>query len=329
MPLKPSLRKLYILCFFCGTCFLSGVYFWRVRNSGKPTFLKVEGIPSPPFFEEDALAQVGEEFVSAADLEFESALLAKNVGLDYASFQKKEAESDLKNKVLSAVIERRLLYKQVLKDSAFRADLSERRASCLKIWEHGKAANSFSAADNERLKMRICEQSLIEQYCRERVFNRAQLREDEIGQYYHSHLEEFKVAEHIKVRQIVVPTESDARWIRSRLSGKNFSQMAKDYSIGPEAEHGGVLAPFGPGDLPQVFESAFSLPLGEPSGIIKSTYGFHIFIVDERSGPKVRPLKDVRDHIANKLLQEKRSELYREWADSAIRSTHVRIIRSF
>ena len=104
--------------------------------------------------------------------------------------------------------------------------------------------------------------------------------------------------------------------------------MAQTYSISPDGRKGGQLGPYAKGDLPQVFESAFFQPVGQISEIFKSTYGFHIFIVDEKNGPRKLSFEESKQDIEGTLLKEKQSLAFKDWVEFAIRSVQVRIIRS-
>lgn len=65
--------------------------------------------------------------------------------------------------------------------------------------------------------------------------------------------------------------------------GKNFAAMAKKYSQDGSAQYGGDLGYFPRGTMvPQFEEVAFSLPVGEVSGIVRTQFGLHIIKVEDR-----------------------------------------------
>jgi len=78
---------------------------------------------------------------------------------------------------------------------------------------------------------------------------------------------------------ILVATREEAEAILSELkSGKDFSELAKAKSIGPNAKKGGDLGYFAEGDFQAEFEKTIkSLKNGEISGIVKTSMGYHIF----------------------------------------------------
>lgn len=82
----------------------------------------------------------------------------------------------------------------------------------------------------------------------------------------------------MRARYILVKTETAARDIRQRLDGgEDFGALAQQFSIAPNAQDGGDLGFFGPGELlPQFEESVVQLNVGDYSGILEISMGYVI-----------------------------------------------------
>lgn len=82
----------------------------------------------------------------------------------------------------------------------------------------------------------------------------------------------------MRARYILVKTETAARDIRQRLEvGEDFAALARQFSIAPNAQDGGDLGFFGPGELmPQFEESVVQLNVGEFSAILEIPMGYVI-----------------------------------------------------
>ena len=75
-----------------------------------------------------------------------------------------------------------------------------------------------------------------------------------------------------------------------------------------------TLGFFGRGDMPPEFEEiVFSLPVNEISDVIKTPYGYHLFLVEERKKGNRLTFKEVRDRITARLEEEMREEELQEW----------------
>jgi parvulin-like peptidyl-prolyl isomerase len=93
----------------------------------------------------------------------------------------------------------------------------------------------------------------------------------------------------VRVRQVLVETEEEARYIREQLEKKALpmDQAAARFSKAPEAKKGGDLGYFSQGEMPEVFDVVFDLEVDTISNVVSSPYGFHLFeVVDKRPARK-------------------------------------------
>jgi hypothetical protein len=107
---------------------------------------------------------------------------------------------------------------------------------------------------------------------------------EEIQEYYAQHQADFRTAEEVRVRQILVHEEPLAREILAKLkSGVPFADLSVQHSSAPNAKRGGEIGFVSRGELPKMFEEEiFKLQPGEFTDVIRTDTSFHIFQVDER-----------------------------------------------
>ena len=109
-------------------------------------------------------------------------------------------------------------------------------------------------------------------------------------------------ADQVHARQILVTDENEAFAVERRLQvGTSFETLAYEY----DPLTGGDLGWFPAGYLlqPDVEKAAFSLQAGQFSGIIPTSYGFHIVFVMERDGQ--HPLSPEALLVVQRLALEK------------------------
>ena len=93
----------------------------------------------------------------------------------------------------------------------------------------------------------------------------------------------------VTARHILVPSLDEANTVLA-LVGKgdtSFASLAGKYSTCPSKSRGGSLGSFGPGTMVKEFdEVVFSTKtkVGEIKGPIKTEFGYHLLVVDKRSG---------------------------------------------
>lgn len=105
---------------------------------------------------------------------------------------------------------------------------------------------------------------------------------------------------------ILVETEEEAKAIKAELDGgADFAATAKEKSTGPSGPSGGDLGWFGIGSMVPEFETAVvSMDAGQISDPIKTQFGWHVIILNEKRKQSAPELDAVRDELASKLQED-------------------------
>lgn len=158
------------------------------------------------------------------------------------------------------------------------------------------------------LKQKTQAELTIEKLFQEHVYPRVGVTEEEIRNYYESHPAEFQAGEAVRAAQIVVKGLDEAKRIQAQLkAGKKFADLARRYSLSPDAKVGGDLGFFERGIMPPQFdEVAFKLRVNEVSDVVATDYGYHLFKLLEKRPAHRKELPEVRRQIELKILEEKR-----------------------
>jgi peptidyl-prolyl cis-trans isomerase D len=149
--------------------------------------------------------------------------------------------------------------------------------------------------------------------------------DQDLQAYYDQHRDEYRQAEQVKVTHILIKTplpgpdgkvdEKGVEAARKKAedvlkqvkAGGDFAKLAGQYSDDPgSAKNGGGLGWIGRGRTVPEFEKAgFSLPKGQTSDLVKSSYGFHIIRVEDKQEAHVKTLAEVKSEIEAKVKEEK------------------------
>lgn len=148
---------------------------------------------------------------------------------------------------------------------------------------------------------------------------------EELLAYYQTHIQEFEKPGWVEWQQITVkkdrgrsPSEAAARAAEARdrvLKGEPFEDVARAMSEGPTASSGGWRERTYRGSLRSkaIEDVLFSLPVGSISPIIEDEQGFHIVRVVRREETQRIPFSEAQVTIRDKLAQERRQQMTREW----------------
>ncbi|MCM8772286.1 MAG: peptidyl-prolyl cis-trans isomerase [Candidatus Omnitrophica bacterium] len=139
--------------------------------------------------------------------------------------------------------------------------------------------------------------------------NKIKITEDEIKNYYNSHLEEFVVPERVQISEIVVSTKEKADEILERLkNGESFEKIAETESISSTREKRGEIGWIEVEKLePEIASLIMNLKPGEVlANIIKTEMGYHIIKLTGRTEKRIMTLEEALPLIKNILLSQKK-----------------------
>jgi parvulin-like peptidyl-prolyl isomerase len=321
-------------------CFAAGAYTFKIMRTGS-TITSLDGQTSPTRgLGHLPIIMVGETAITGEDLDWEYGLQTEGIMKteqmtpipDLGDSQEKTL-LPLRERLLSDLIERKLLYQFIEQDSHFDIARANRYVDCLADWKETISRKDLppllSGADNqERLKSRLCEQSILTQYLRERVFPRAKASDAEIAAYYKDHREALIKPERVLIRHILIKDEDAANEVHARLNGSNFPSLAKETSTSPEAEQGGLMGPFGRHELPSTFDVAFSMVPGQISEVLKSQSGHHIIYLEKRWSREEPSLAEATERVRKILLAKKQESEYQQWVERAMKAISIRTPRT-
>ncbi len=149
----------------------------------------------------------------------------------------------------------------------------------------------------------------------------------EIEAFFRANPERFRLAESVRLRQILVKDRATAELAARELSaGAPFEDVARRHSQGPRAGEGGDQGVLTREDLPpEIAHQIFGLPAGEVSEIIAAEYGFHIFQISERH-PETQTLLDAAAPEIVEMLQERnRARATRVLIERAVKRYNMRL----
>lgn len=173
----------------------------------------------------------------------------------------------------------------------------------------------------------IKEQLLIESLLKKKIASDPQLSDEETKKYYDANKDKFKKESEINTRHILLKTEEEAKQIKEKLkNGDDFVELAKQYSIDPNAKTTGGELGFHPKGsiLPEYEEVAFKLTkVGQVSGIVKTQYGYHIIRLEGTKPPAFVAFDEVKDFIKQQLAQEKQKELIDKYIENLKKNAKI------
>jgi len=157
----------------------------------------------------------------------------------------------------------------------------------------------------------------IDEYLIKQGIRNPAIPDEKVREFYEKSKNSFKREESVRVSHILIKVDEKAtdeekaearkkaEKIRQEIKdGRDFAEMAKEYSQDGTAPGGGDLGYIKRKYMPQEFdEVAFSLQKGELSDVVETRHGYHIIMVYEKRPAGVTPYEDLKDFLT-KYMQE-------------------------
>lgn len=302
------MRKHYFLVTALVILFISGCSLFKKQEEettkvqdNKTAYIKING---QTFYDTDFF-----NFASVAIREMNEE--------DYKNAQIKQylVESFIEHKLLLQEAERRNITVDEKRISAVTDSfLTESGTQDLKVY-----SGSYNT-DAKGLSQMLREKFMIETLIYNTVNANIDISEDEIKQEYDDNYSKMPIPRKAHVFQIFTTDKQQAEKAMAELNrGLSFTEVASRYSEGPEKDDGGDLGFILATDYPEIFSEAFTLKAGQYGEILKSDYGYHIFLVKEYSRSKPATFDELKTEIhfslynkeQNKKIEELVNELYK------------------
>ena len=252
-----------------------------------------------------AVVRVGDEIYTRSHLEyfFDSRL---------SEFLDPTNADSVKSNLLESFIEEKLLLQEAEKHGV-KPDPSMLKAAMEQMAPPQGNEREKQPQGGDELERAVSESLTMERYLRDFLLKDLVVTDADCEAYYDRHLEEFVSKDLVHVREILVDDQSQAERILASLKANrngNFAELARLYSKAATAEDGGDMGRFERGELPGEFEKVvFPMAPGTVSKIVRTRYGYHVFLVEERIGAHQQKLYEVRDQIQETLLAARQREI--------------------
>jgi parvulin-like peptidyl-prolyl isomerase len=160
--------------------------------------------------------------------------------------------------------------------------------------------------------------------------------DQEMEAYFKANRERYAAPERFTARHILVSvkgapgagdrglTDAEAKARIAKIqeelkAGKKFEDLAKEYSDDPGSKaNGGLYKDIPFGRFAKEFEEAVrTQPIGKVGEPVKTTFGYHLILVEARSPKQEADFSQVKDQVRRQMVPERRERLNREFLEQA------------
>ncbi len=294
------------------------------------------------------VAVVNDEVITFTELNRAFEPYAKNIETNYKGKDKETVLQKNKALFLQRLVDQMLIEHEAKKAGAGIANIKDEEIMNVvndMLVKNKMSMDSYikqlNAEGNtlDNVKKEIKAQMLRMRLLRREVQSKILVTDEEIGNYYDRHRQDYEGKEAVRIKQLLVPvpagankaTRDNAREQASQihkriLKGESMEMLAAQYAKGPAAVQGGDTGFVERGViLPNVEKVAFAMSVGQVSDVIESEMGYHIIAMIDKRGAGRKPLRVVRDEIKAKIEEEKIATKYDEWIEGVRKKSFIDI----
>ena len=285
------------------------------------------------------VAVIDNEIILQSELDFQATIFASQRGMDPKS-------PEIRNQILSAMIDEKLVYAQAELDSIVVTDAEvaqriEYQIGVLKQ-QYGSDANieQMYGMSIEKIKRELRDdvrKTLMVQRLREKNFAPVEASRREVEEFFQIYKDSLgMIPEKLRIFHIFrnpKTTDKQKKQYRefaqavldSIKEGESFEEMAKKYSEDPGSKaYGGDLGFVKKGVFyPQFEAAAFALEVSQISDVVETPVGYHIIELLERRGESIRTRHILFKFKADETADLETIEFLTDLRDSVVKGVNT------
>jgi len=167
--------------------------------------------------------------------------------------------------------------------------------------------------DSYKETMKVAKRDILGQLAMARLLEGLTATEEECRAYYDENTAHFATEAKVSAKHILMSDEAALNEVKAKIEGGEltFEDAAKEYSTCPSKAKGGSLGSFGKGQMVKEFEdAAFGGELNTILGPVKTQFGYHLILVDDRQEGETIPYEQVSARVKAELVHKKQQEVY-------------------
>ena len=281
------------------------------------------------------VAIVDSDIITLVELNKETSVYRNKIEAEAHSDDKKQKMvQEINVKVLNALIDNSLTQQEAIK---YRISVSDNAVD--NVVKNMMESRSMSleqlekALDNDGLTLTEYRKNIKKQILRNKLINHAVkskvvVLESDIKSYYENHKEDYSGQKKYYLRNILINKEDKIQEISSQLDAKkDFKELAKQYSIAPNAKDGGDLGLFDIQNFPDNIKTEIAkLKKGQFTDIIITPQGFQIFYIEDIVFDGGKTYDQARDEIHKILYNAQVEKKFKTWLESLKQNAHIEIM---
>ncbi|CAK8721369.1 Periplasmic chaperone for outer membrane proteins SurA [Candidatus Electrothrix laxa] len=303
---------------------------------------------------DSSVAVVNEDVITLSDVNKIGEAIFRKIAEEAPPEQQEEALKQARKKIITQLIENKLLTQQATALHISVAEMEIDRAQKQVLQRNGFTEEGFKAElEKTGLSETQYQETLREQILRSKLINyevrsKVVIPDEEIERYFEQKYSKEAETESYYLLQLGVSWTDTAKTsglpaakksARKRIDavytlakeGKEFKELARKYSNLPSAADGGDLGTFKKNEMAAYMRDAvIALQPGEISPVIERPDSYMFFKLlssgQEKEGRERVLDENIKEEIRNKLYKQEAEERYEKWLEKIRSEAYIKIL---
>jgi len=292
------------------------------------------------------VAVVNDEVITQAELDTFLRPIYAQYSKEYSGDELVKAMNEVRQKILSQMIEDKLVYQEAVKMGIEIKEEDEEKEFQAFRDKMGNPGNLDEMLEQEGLTMkalreRLKKQAMVRQLQDREIRSKVIVSPTEIEDFFKKNPDQFRNKERVRVKSLTIKKSEEARakgltdekakqkieLLAQKIKlYRNFDQVVKDFSEDSHAKQEGLGDWIERGAMIESVDGViFRTPVGKLTGVVETPIGYHIFRIEAKEPEKVRTFDEVKEQITGYLFQEKSNVRFREWMEEVKKAAYISI----
>ena len=150
------------------------------------------------------------------------------------------------------------------------------------------------------------------------IMLRVKITEEDLHSYYDTHLEQFQIPENVKIQEVLVATEPEAKKLAQQIkAGANFTKLADQYTLRPGLKgKGGILDSITLQKSEILFNAVKEAKKGQVVGPVPFNEKFSVIKLLERRPTKQLAFEEVQPRLRSLAYEDEKRTTFKNWIES-------------
>ncbi len=292
------------------------------------------------------IAVVNDDVITQSELDGLLRPLYEQYMRDYSGQTVMKMLAEAQDKLLSQLIEDRLVYQEAVKKKIDVSEAEIEREMAGFRQKFGSDAKLEEALRSENISIKdlqekVKKQAIVRKLHEIEVRSKVVVSPKEVEAYFAEHQKEFAAPEQIRITSLTIKKSDEARAkgiadeaAQARLKalqeraqkGEAFDKLIEENSEDKHADQGGKGSWILRGQMiPAVDEIIFKTPAGQMTDVIETPIGYHLFKVVEKQASVQKTFDQVREQIHEDLFRQKSEARFTRWMEDLRKSAYISV----